>query len=139
MAALGQGAIPLQLPEQLGQQAGGALPLLGAAAAALGAEEGWPQQAPLGLGEVVGELGARAHQLQHRFAQAHGLFGGGAGHREHQVAVLQHRRKPSPDQLQPQWAPAQACDRAGLAIEAPAEPAGQGGHLLRAQPAHQGS
>jgi hypothetical protein len=58
VAALGQGAILLQFPEQLGQQAGGALPLLGAAAAALGAEEGWPQQAPLGLGEVVGELGA---------------------------------------------------------------------------------
>ena len=123
----------------MGQQAGGALPLLGAAAAACGAEQGRPQQAPLGLGEVVGELGARAHQLQHRFAQAHGLFGGGTGHREHEVAVLQHRCEPSPDQLQPQGTAAQARDRAGLAIEAPAEPAGQGGHLLRAQPADQGS
>ena len=99
MATLGQGAIPLQVPEELGQQAGGALPLLGAAAAACGAEQRRPQQAPLGFGEVVGELGARAHQLQHRFAQAHGLFGGGAGHRQHQIAVLHHVREPSPDQL----------------------------------------
>lgn len=82
-----------------GHHGGGGLKIFFAAAFTLCTEHSGPEQPALCLRESFRELGALSRQLQHRFCQSNGLFDGGAGHSDHQIAVLKNGLKGSASHL----------------------------------------